>query len=101
MPTAGVLVPLWLVAGGANGAANVFVSVLIALRVPEAMRARAYASFGAAVQGGSMAGYLLGGALLTRASPRPLIAVAGAAGILVVLVFVPVAARALRGPERG
>ncbi|MEU8329464.1 MFS transporter [Micromonospora sp. NPDC048839] len=101
VPTAGVLVPLWLVAGAANGAANVFASLLIALRVPEAMRARAYASFGAAVQGGSMAGYLLGGALLTRASPRPLIAVAGAAGILVVLVFVPVVARALRGPERG
>ncbi|MCF0094606.1 hypothetical protein B0E54_03458 [Micromonospora sp. MH99] len=100
VPTAGVLVPLWLVAGAANGAENVFANLLIARRVPEAMHARAYASFGAAVQGGSMTGYLLGGALLTLVSPRPLIAAAGAAGLLVVLVFVPVVARAVRRPGR-
>ncbi|MEU8166182.1 MFS transporter, partial [Micromonospora sp. NPDC049004] len=100
VPTAGVLVPLWLVAGAANAGENVFANLLIARRVPEAMHARAYASFGAAVQGGSMAGYLLGGALLTRVSPRPLIAAAGAAGLLVVLVFVPVVARAVRRPGR-
>ncbi|MFF0315377.1 MFS transporter [Micromonospora sp. NPDC005252] len=100
VPTAGVLVPLWLVAGAANGLTNVFANLLIARRVPEAMHARSYASFGAAVQGGSMTGYLLGGALLTQVSPRPLIAGAGAAGLLVVLVFVPVVARAVRRPVR-
>ncbi|WP_405428196.1 MFS transporter [Micromonospora sp. NBC_00617] len=100
VPTAGVLVPLWLVAGAANGAGNVFANLLIARRVPGAMHARAYASFGAAVQGGSMAGYLLGGALLTQGSPRALIAAAGAAGLLVVLVFVPVVARVVRGSVR-
>ncbi len=49
-------------------------------RVPEASRGRAYASYGAAVQGGSMAGFLVGGALLA-VPPRPLIAGAGVAGL--------------------
>ncbi|MCX5068696.1 MFS transporter [Micromonospora lupini] len=98
VPAAGLLVPLWLVGGAANGADNVFANLLTARRVPEAMRARAYAGYGAAVQGGSMAGYLVGGALLTRVPPRPLIAAVGVAGLLVVLALVPVVARAVRGP---
>jgi MFS family permease len=99
VPAAGLLVPLWLVAGAANGGENVFANLLTARRVPEAMRARAYASYGAAVQGGSMAGFLVGGALLTAAPPRPLIAAAGGAGLLVVLAFVPVVARVVRRPS--
>ncbi|MGW3897770.1 MFS transporter [Micromonospora profundi] len=98
VPTATLLVPLWLVAGAANGAQNVFANLLTARRAPESMRARAYASYGAAVQGGSMTGYLLGGLLLTVVSPRPLIAAAGAAGLLVALAFVPIVARAVRRP---
>ncbi|GAB3186574.1 putative MFS family arabinose efflux permease [Micromonospora palomenae] len=96
VPAAGLLVPLWLVGGAANGGENVFANVLTARRAPEALRARAYATYGAAVQGGSMAGYLAGGALLAVLPPRPLIAVAGAAGLLVVLAFVPVVVRAVR-----
>ncbi|GAB3948254.1 hypothetical protein GCM10027614_44990 [Micromonospora vulcania] len=100
VPAAGLLVPLWLVAGAANGAENVFANLLTARRVPEAMRAQAYASYGAAVQGGSMAGYLIGGALLMAVPPRPLIAGAGVAGLVAVLAFVPVVARVLRRPAR-
>ncbi|WP_346537116.1 MFS transporter [Micromonospora sp. DPT] len=96
VPAAGLLVALWLVGGAANGGENVFATVLTARRAPEALRARAYATYGAAVQGGSMAGYLAGGALLAVLPPRPLIAVAGAAGLLVVLAFVPVVVRAVR-----
>ncbi|MBQ0892129.1 MFS transporter [Micromonospora sp. U56] len=96
VPAAGLLVPLWLVGGAANGGENVFATVLTARRAPEALRARAYATYGAAVQGGSMAGYLAGGALLAVLPPRPLIAVAGVAGLLVVLAFVPVVVRAVR-----
>ncbi|WP_327033212.1 MFS transporter [Micromonospora ureilytica] len=96
VPAAGLLVPLWLVGGAANGGDNVFANLLTARRVPEAMRARAYASYGAAVQGGSMAGFLIGGALLVAVPPRPLIAGAGVVGLLVVLVFVPVVTRAAR-----
>ncbi|MET8198279.1 MFS transporter [Micromonospora taraxaci] len=101
VPTAGLLVPLWLVAGAANGGENVFANLLITRRVPEPMRGRAYASYGAAVQGGSMAGYLVGGVLLTAVSPRPLIAGAGLTGLLVVVAFVPVVARAVRRPSSG
>ncbi|MFC8618498.1 MFS transporter [Micromonospora purpureochromogenes] len=96
VPAAGLLVPLWLVGGAANGGENVFANVLTARRAPEALRARAYATYGAAVQGGSMAGYLAGGALLAVLPPRPLIALAGVAGLLVVLAFVPVVVRAVR-----
>ncbi|MEU8152469.1 MFS transporter [Micromonospora sp. NPDC048986] len=96
VPAAGVLVPLWLVGGAANGGENVFANLLTARRVPEAMRARAYASYGAAVQGGSMAGFLIGGALLAVVPPRPLIAGAGVVGLLVVLVFVPFVTGAVR-----
>ncbi|MEV0806390.1 MFS transporter, partial [Micromonospora sp. NPDC050200] len=101
VPAAGLLVPLWLVGGAANGGENVFANVLTARRVPEAHRARAYATYGAAVQGGSMAGYLVGGALLAVLPPRPLMAVAGVAGLLVVLAFVPVVARAVRRAGAG
>ncbi|MEV7329634.1 MFS transporter [Micromonospora sp. NPDC093244] len=96
VPVAGLLVPLWLVGGVANGGDNVFANLLTARRVPEVMRARAYASYGAAVQGGSMAGFLAGGALLAVVPSRPLIAGAGVAGLLVVLAFVPVVTRAVR-----
>ncbi|MGW3806554.1 MFS transporter [Micromonospora sp. NPDC005113] len=99
VPAASLLVPLWLVGGAANGGENVFANLLTARRVPEAMRARAYASYGAAVQGGSMTGFLVGGALLTVVPPRPLIAAAGGAGLLVVLAFVPVVARVVRRPS--
>ncbi|MCG5450360.1 MFS transporter [Micromonospora hortensis] len=96
VPAAVVLVPLWLVGGAANGGENVFANLLTARRVPEAMRARAYATYGAAVQGGSMVGFLVGGALLAVVPPRPLIAGAGVVGLLVVLAFVPVVTRAVR-----
>ncbi|MFG1886804.1 MFS transporter [Micromonospora sp. NPDC049051] len=96
VPTAALLVPLWLVAGAANGGENVFANLLTARRVPEASRGRAYALYGAAVQGGSMGGYLIGGALLALLSPRPLIAGAGAAGLVAVVAFVPVVVRSAR-----
>ncbi|SCE82512.1 MFS transporter [Micromonospora mirobrigensis] len=96
VPTAGYLVPLWLIGGAANGGDNVFANVLTARRVPEAARGRAYAVNGAAVQGGSMAGRLIGGALLAVLPPRPVIAGLGVAGLLVVALFVPVVARAVR-----
>ncbi|PWU43497.1 MFS transporter, partial [Micromonospora globispora] len=95
VPSAGFLVPLWLVGGAANGGDNVFANVLTARRVPEAVRARAYAVNGAAVQGGSMVGYLIGGALLAVLPPRPLIAGLGMAGLLMVAIFVPVVARSV------
>ncbi|WP_309227144.1 MFS transporter [Micromonospora thermarum] len=96
-----LLIPLWILGGAANGGDNVFANVLTARRVPESSRARAYAVNGAAIQGGSMAGYLIGGALLAVVPPRPLIAGLGLVGLLVVASFVPVVARAVRRDRAG
>jgi MFS family permease len=106
VPTALLLVPIWLTGGMFNGGSNVFNNVLLARRVPEAARGRAFASFGAAVQGAAMAGFLAGGLLLEAVDPRPLVAGCGLAGLLAVAaVSLPlrraarvVPARAVAGP---
>ncbi|WP_346121788.1 MFS transporter [Micromonospora coerulea] len=96
VPAAMLLVPIWLAGGVANGGDNVFNNLLLARRVPEASRGRAFAVFGAAVQGAGMAGYLIGGLLLELAAPRPLVAGAGVAGLLVVAAVVAPVRRAVR-----
>lgn len=96
VPAALLLIPIWLIGGLCNGGANVFDNVLLARRVPEAARGRAYATFGGAVQGAAMAGYLLGGLLLEVADPRPLVAGCGVAGLLVVAAVVVPVRRAVR-----
>ncbi|MGK5737391.1 MFS transporter [Micromonospora sp. URMC 103] len=87
VPSALLLVPIWLLGGICNGGNNVFGNVLLARRVPEAARGRAFAVYGAAVQGASMVGYLLGGFLLELVDPRPLVAAAGVAGLVAVAVL--------------
>ncbi|MFF3853291.1 MFS transporter [Micromonospora sp. NPDC002575] len=103
VPSAWLLVPIWLLGGLLNGGDNVVCTVLLARRVPEAARGRAYAIFGAAVQGAGMVGLAAGGLLLDLADPRPLVAACGTVGVLAVAAFaVPVvrAARAERRAER-
>jgi MFS family permease len=91
VPAAQLLVPLWLIGGLCNGGDNVLNAVVLAHRVPPAARGRAFATLGAAVQGASMLGYLAGGVLLEHFAPRPLVAAAGIAGLLLVAGFtVPV-----------
>ncbi|MFY1658912.1 MFS transporter [Micromonospora sp. WMMD1274] len=87
VPSAWLLVPIWLLGGVANGGNNVFDQLLLARRVPEAARGRAFAVFGAAVQGAAMGGYLVGGLLLEVAGPRGLVAGCGVAGLLVVVAL--------------
>ncbi|MGS2613804.1 MFS transporter [Micromonospora sp. LZ34] len=96
VPAALLLVPIWLVGGVLNGGNNVFDTVLLARRVPEAARGRAFASFGASVQGAAMVGYLAGGLLLEVAAPRPLVAGCGVAGLLVVAAVALPLRRAVR-----
>ncbi|MFF5172704.1 MFS transporter [Micromonospora sp. NPDC000089] len=96
VPSAWLLVPIWMVGGVGNGGNNIFDNLLLARRVPEAARGRAFALFGAAVQGGGMAGYLIGGLLLEVAEPRPLVAGCGVAGLLVVAVLAWPVRRAVR-----
>ncbi|MEV0425230.1 MFS transporter [Micromonospora sp. NPDC050495] len=96
VPAALLLVPVWLLGGVGNGGANVFDNVLLARRVPEAARGRAYAALGASVQGAAMVGYLLGGLLLAVAAPRVLVAACGVAGLLVIMLVALPVTRAVR-----
>lgn len=101
VPTALLLVPIWLTGGMFNGGSNVFNNVLLARRVPEAARGRAFASFGAAVQGAAMVGFLAGGLLLEAVDPRPLVAGCGLAGLLAVAaVSLPLRRAARAAPAR-
>ncbi|TDC36473.1 MFS transporter [Micromonospora sp. 15K316] len=103
VPSALLLVPIWLVGGIFNGGNNVFGTVLMARRVPEVVRGRAFASYVGAVQGASMVGYLAGGVLLELLDPRPLVAAAGVAGLVAVSVLAVPLSRADRrvgAPER-
>ncbi|SBT53928.1 MFS transporter [Micromonospora narathiwatensis] len=96
VPAAWLLVPIWLAGGVGNGGDNVFNNLLLARRVPDAARGRAFAVFGAAVQGAGMAGYLAGGLLLEVAAPRPLVAGCGVVGVLVVIAVALPVRRAVR-----
>ena len=96
VPRAALLIPLWLAGGACNGGLNVYTTVIVGLRVPAAARGRAFAVEGAAVQGAGMAGLLLGGMLVDHFDARLLVAAAGLAGLLAVLVCAPPVARAVR-----
>ncbi|MEV4758162.1 MFS transporter [Micromonospora sp. NPDC049559] len=96
VPEARYLIPLWLVGGICNGGVSVFSNVVMAHRVPPAARGRAFAALGAALQGASMLGYLIGGVLLESFPPRPLVAVAGLAGLAVLAFLVPPVQRTVR-----
>jgi MFS family permease len=97
VPAAYLLVPLWLVGGAFNGGENVLSNVFLARRVPEQARGRAFAALNGTIQGAAIVGYLLGGLLLERFAPRPLMAVVAILGLVVVIVVaVPVARVARR-----
>jgi MFS family permease len=98
--TALVLLPLWLIGGFFNGGLNVFVTVVMANRVPARARGRAFAAMGAAVQGAGMAGFLVGGVLVDRFDPRLLVAGSGGAGLVAVLLCLPVVLRTVRRERR-
>jgi MFS family permease len=93
---AGWLVPLWIVGGMGNGGVNVFANVLVAHRIPDRARGRAYATVGAAVQGAALAGYAAGGPLVDLLPIRPLVAGIGTAGLIVVAMLVPTVVRSVR-----
>jgi MFS family permease len=87
VPTAGWLIALFALGGVANGGVNTVAGVLLGRRVPASARGRAQARVGAAVSAANMIGYVLGGALLGLFAPRALLAVAGIAGLTVVVAF--------------
>jgi MFS family permease len=94
--TALLLIPLWLIGGAFNGGLNVFITVVMAQRVPEAARGRAFAINGSAVQGAAMGGLLAGGVLVDHFDPRALVAAAGVGGLLAVVACTPWVRRSIR-----
>ncbi|MEV0713839.1 MFS transporter [Asanoa sp. NPDC050611] len=95
-PGVWLVVVLWLTGGLLNGGLGVFSTVLVARRVPEQARGRAFAGLNAAANGGAMFGYVLAGALLGPFSPRALVFAFGLAGVLAVLAAALPVARAIR-----
>jgi MFS family permease len=96
VPAVGWLIPIWLVGGITNGGLSTVLAVLMARRVPADVRGWAFAQLAGIAQGGSVVGYLLGGVLLAWLAPRPLVAMAGAAGLLVIAVVAGPVVRAAR-----
>jgi MFS family permease len=95
VPSVGWLVPLFLIGGATNGGENVAVNVLLARRVAEDVRGRAYAFYGAVTNGASVIGYLLGGAALTVLPVRVTVALAGGLALAIAAALTPVVLRAI------
>ncbi|GIF74252.1 MFS transporter [Asanoa siamensis] len=98
-PGVWLVVLLWLAGGLLNGGLGVFSNILVARRVPERARGRAFAGLNAAANGGAMFGYVLAGALLGPFSPRALVFAFGLAGVLAVLAAAVPVTRAIRQQE--
>ncbi len=69
---------------------------MLGSRVRPEVRGQASAMFNSIAGGANAFGFLLGGALLTIASPRSLIVACGLAGLAVVGIFSPPLVRAIR-----
>jgi MFS family permease len=100
VPSAGWIVPLWVVGGVCNGGINVFTSVLIAERAPAAAHGRAFAVLGASVQGGSLFGLAAAGPLVEQFEPRGLVAALGVAGLIAAVACLPVVRMRRETPGR-
>jgi MFS family permease len=96
VPNVGWLVPFWVLGGVLNGTENVSLGVMLGSRVAPEVRGHASATFNSIAGAANAFGFLLGGALLTIASPRLLIVGCGLAGLAAVAVFSPPLVRALR-----
>lgn len=87
VPAVGWMVPVSVLGGLGNGGVNVAAAVLLGRRVPAAMRGRAFAVFGAVVNGANVTGLLLGGVLLAVVPVRAAIAAAGLGGLAATAAF--------------
>ena len=103
VPAVAWLIPIYLVSGVFNGGMNTIANLLIARRVPDRARGRAYGTWVGVANGAVAVGYLISGPLLQVLSPRQIVAAAGVAGLLAIAALgVPIlrAARTARtAPE--
>jgi MFS family permease len=89
VPSAAMMLPLWVLGGVSNGGINVYVLVIVAERAPEFAYGRAFAVMQSAIQGATMLGLLAAGPLIQVFSPRVLMALAGAAGLVAAAACIP------------
>jgi MFS family permease len=101
VPAVGWLAPVSVLGGVGNGGVNVAAAVLLARRVPAAMRGRAFAVFGAVANGANVAGLLLGGVLLDVVPVRAIIAAAGLGGLAATAAFALPVLRATAREQAG
>jgi MFS family permease len=101
VPAVGWLAPVSVLGGVGNGGVNVAAAVLLARRVPAAMRGRAFAVFGAVANGANVAGLLLGGVLLAVVPVRAIIAAAGLGGLAATAAFALPVLRATAREQAG
>jgi MFS family permease len=85
VPSALWIVPCYVLGGSQNGALNVLVGTLVGRRAPAEARGRASTAMAMRVQGGALAGFVLGGLLLELAEPRWVVIGCGALGLATVL----------------
>jgi len=96
--TVALLVPLYLMGGIFNAALNVITGIVLGRRVPQAVRGRAFGTFGSIANGATLIGYVMAGPLLLVLTPRSLIAGAGLLSLGVALAFlVPVLVKGYKG----
>jgi MFS family permease len=89
VPSAAMMLPLWVLGGVSNGGINVYVLVIVAERTPEFAYGRAFAVMQSAIQGSAMLGLLAAGPLVEVFSPRVLVAALGAAGLVAAAACIP------------
>jgi MFS family permease len=90
------VVPLFLAGGALNGGLNVFMGTLMGRRIPPDARGRAAGAMQSRINGGALAGFVLGGVLLEVVSARWMILGAGMLGVVVVLAVTPMVLRVSR-----
>lgn len=87
------LLPVSLLGGIGNGAANVGASALVVLRAPAEARGRVGAAVGGLTAAVSLASLALGGVLSTALAPRLVFLLSGASSLTAVLALAPAVLR--------
>jgi MFS family permease len=96
MPQVAWLVPLFMIGGAGNGAANSIGAVLVSRRAPSAVRGRAFGYYGAVASAANIGGFAAGGLLVGRFAPPVLLIASGGLGAAVVAACALPMLRAVR-----
>jgi MFS family permease len=92
-PAIAFVIPFQALAGAGNGIDNVANETLLQQRVPRSMLGRVFGLTGTAANAGGGLAALLGGLLLDVTSPRTVLVIGGAGGLVVAAVAIAAVAR--------